>query len=283
MPVKKASKVKPMPKEEPMVVCDCSHCSWGWDFAKKILVTLLGVLLVYLVFYFGTLVRNNLKTYDNIGYADRSERMITVMGYGEINGSNDIAMTTLGYSNINKDVAKAQADNEKVMSAVMQDLVALGVSEKDLQSDYSIYPEYEYDETGRQFSGYRVSSRVTVKIRNLDNIEKVLVLAGKHGANEVGGLSFTIDDPENLKDQARVEALLNAQLKAIDIANMLGVRLVGVVGYSEYDSSPYYPVYKNASSIGMGGDMMMEGAVPEMSSGSQDVGINVNVTFEIMP
>ena len=43
--------------------------------------------------------------------------MITVSGYGKVTGSNDIAQTTIGFSNTDKDIAKAQAANNKVMGS----------------------------------------------------------------------------------------------------------------------------------------------------------------------
>lgn len=264
--------------------CDCKWCGCkniGYDFAKKILITLLGVFLVYVIFYMGTLMRNEMKEYDFIGKSPKSERMITISGYGKVSGSNDVAMTTIGYSNIDQDVAKAQSDNAQVMNKVMAELKEMDVAHKDIQSDYSIYPEYDYlAETGRKLIGYRVNSNVRIKIRDLSKIDQVLGLAGKYGANQVSGLQFTIDDPENLKDEAREKAIADAKAKAIKLANDLGVRLVSVFSYNEYSSGDeYYPKYYSESAYGLGGGS----AVPDIASGSKDVSMNVNITYEIAP
>jgi len=258
----------------------CCPDSQGCDFVKKLSATLVIIFLVYLIFYVGTLVRNNIKEYDYIGSADKMERMITISGYGEVKGSNDIAMTTLGYSNTDKDVAVAQAGNKEVMDGIMADLKEMGIDSSDLQSDYSIYPEYEYGEDGREFIGYRVNSNISVKIRDLSKIENVLSLAGKYGANQVSGLQFTIDDPENLKDEARNKAIADAQVKALELSKRLGVILGSVVSYNEYSSqSPdvYAKYYSNEAFYGLGG-----GAVADVESGSQDVGMNVNITYEVL-
>ena len=120
--------------------CPC-HKFGGW-FMKKLFITFTAILLVYGIFYVGTLIRNNIKKYDYIGKADRIERTITVNGSGKMNGNNDIAMTTIGFSNVDKDVSKAQVNNKKVMDQVLSALKAFGVADKDLQTNYSIYPEY---------------------------------------------------------------------------------------------------------------------------------------------
>jgi hypothetical protein len=271
-------------KQEPMSDKPC--CGWGshgmhGHFGKKLMMTFVGILLVYTVFYVGTLIRNNVKKYDFIGKADRMERTITVAGYGKINGNNDIAVTTLGYSNTDKDVAKAQADNKKVMDQVYAELKKMGIADKDLQSSYSIYPDYNYtQDKGQQLIGYRVSNSLSIKIRNLGKISDVLSLAGKYGATEVSGLSFTIDEPENLKSQARDKALMDAKVRADHLSNVLGLRLGSVITYNEYESGGnemYQPKVMYATD--MGG---MGGGPAAVSSGSKDVIMNVNVTYEVL-
>ncbi|MEK7680441.1 MAG: SIMPL domain-containing protein [Patescibacteria group bacterium] len=255
------------------------ECWHPCRFGKKILLTLLGVLLVYSVFYVGTLIRNNIKKYDFIGRADKLERTITVNGFGKVVGNNDIAVTTIGHSNTDKDVAKAQVDNKKVMDKVEADLKAMGIEDKDLQTNYSIFPDYNYtQDKGQELKGYRVTNTLTIKIRDLKKISDVLGLAGKYGATEVSGLSFTIDDPENLKLEARDKALADAKVKARKLADSLGVRLVALVSYNEYEGSvpDYYSMRMSMGAEGGGGGPAY------VSGGSKDVTVNVNVTYEIL-
>ncbi len=259
--------------------CNCTW--WGGEFAKKIFLTFLGVLLVYAIFFLGTVIRNNLKKYDTIGMSPKMERTIMVTGVGKAIGSNDIALTTIGYSNTDKDVAKAQATNKAVMDKVMDDLKKMGVEDKDMQSNYTIYPDYTYtQDKGQVLNGYRVTNQLTVKIRDLSKISDVLGLAGKYGANEVGGLSFTIDDPENLKSVAREKGLNDAKAKAEYLAKSLGMRLGSVVNFNEYaPESGIMPYYKDALNLGAEGG----GGPASVAAGTRDVTVNVNVTYEILP
>lgn len=271
----------PQPTQPPVVPsftdgksCCSKHASFGY----KILMVLVAVVLVYLTFYLGTLMRNNVKQYSYIGQADQQERTITVNGFGKVSGKNDIAMTTMGYSTIDKDVGKAQTDNTNVMNLFLADLKGLGVAEQDLESDYSIYPEYDYTQIkGQQLKGYRVTNNVTIKVRDLTKISSILSLAGKFNLNEVSGLSFTIDDTDSLKAQARAKSLANAKMKAAQLALSLGMQLGEVIAYSEYDTNQQpYPMYEK--SMGTGG--MMD-AAPVIASGSRDVGMNVSITYKM--
>lgn len=266
--------------------CDCmlgGKCQcFTADFGRKLMMTLLGVLLVYAIFYVGTLVRNNMKTFDYIGQADKMESTIYVMGVGKVSGNNDIAMTTIGFSNTDKDVAKAQVANKKVMDQIMAELKKMGVADQDMQTNYTINPDYEYiPDKGSVLKGYRVSNQLTVKIRDLGKITEILGLAGKYGATEVGGLSFTIDDPENLKTDARNKAVLDAERKAQELASKLGVKLGRLVSYNEYEAGAqdYYMMKSSVMGAEGGGGGVGPTAV---ATGSRDVTMNVNLTYAIV-
>ncbi len=257
----------------------CENCSTGFDFFKKILVALICVFIVYGVIYLDTMVNFKTKEYSYIGKSDRMERTITVSGMGKVPGRNDVAMTTIGYSNTDKDVKVAQENNSKVMNPLKAELKSMGIGDKDITDQYTISPNYDYTQVkGQQLRGYQVSNSLAVKIRDLGQIPAVLNLAGKYGANEVGGLSFTIDDQEVLKSEAREKAFNDAKMKARKLANDLGVRLAGVVTYSESSGNDYPLPYG-----GMTMDFVNVKAPSSISSGSQDIITNVNITYEILP
>jgi uncharacterized protein len=289
MPIMSTVKRTPpmAPETKPSCGSDCKGGSCGCGvkchcgtFGKKLIFTLFGLLLVYVIFFLGTLINNNMKKGQYIGMADKTERMISVSGYGKSTAQNDIAVTTIGYSNTDKNVATAQAKNKEVMDKVMADLQKMGIEDKDLQTNYSIYPDYDYtQDKGQELKGYKVAHSVTVKIRDLSKINDVLGLAGTYGANEVGGLNFTIDDETSLKDMAREKAIADAQTKARYLASKLGVKLGAVISYNEYEGSDnvYYAKYMNAAEGGG-----MSSTAPEtVSGGSQDMNMNVSVTYEI--
>ena len=79
------------------------------------------------------------------------------------------------------------------------------------------------------------------------------------------------------KTQARQDALQQVAEKAQALSQALGVKLVGIVSYDEYEGGTgSMPKYAYAESMAMGGGM-----APDVSVGSDDVVMNVSVTFEI--
>lgn len=255
-----------------------ANCCSG-EYTGKIFATLFGIMLVYLIVLLGTMVRNNLATYDHIGQEERRERTISIQGEGKITAAPDIAVTTMGMTATAKTVAEAQAENTKVMNALIAKLKTLDIGGDDIQTtNYNIYPRYDYTEKkGQELTGYEVSQNVKIKIRDLNKASAVLALAGEVGANSVGGLQFTIDDPEVYKAQARELALAKVSAKSKALARALGVGLARVVSYDEFDGGGGpIPLYARAVE-GLGGG----GPSPDIEPGSLDVVVQVNVTFEI--
>lgn len=269
--------------------CCCSSekfnsCCMKNEFGKKLMFTLLGIMVVYVIVLLGTMIRNNMQKYNYIGQADKMERTIYVDATAKVIAKPDIAVTTMGMVNEGKTVQEAQTANNEVMNKMTTKLKEMGINEKDIQtSNYSIYPLYDYtDEAGRVLRGYEVRQDVTVKIRDLSKANSVLSLAGELGANSISGLQFTIDDPEVYKDEARQEALKKLAEKAQTLSHSLGIRLGKVVSYNEYagDNTPYVNVMKESAMYGLGG--MTDQSVSSVESGSTEVNMTVSVTFQIL-
>jgi uncharacterized protein YggE len=265
---------------------ECSACCGGkgccrHSFGKKIMITLVGIILAYVIVLLGTMIRNNLQKYYTIGYADKQERTIVVSGQGKVTATPDIAITNMGLVSEAATVSEAQKKNTETMNKLVEKLKVLGVADKDLQTaSYNIYPQYDYTDKGSVLKGYQVSQSLEIKIRDLAKANEVLALAGEFNLNNVGGLQFTIDDKEVYKAEARKLALEKVAEKAKALSRALGVRLVAIVSYNEYGNDNAMPVY-----YGMGGSMAeavkAAAPAPDIQAGSNDVTLNVDVAFEI--
>lgn len=227
----------------------------------------------------GIISQNAIRTGKFIGKSSDVRNTITIEGQGKVRGIPDIATVNLGFTVEKKEVREAQKENSITMNKIIVALRSLGISSDDMQTtDYSIYPQYDYvKDGGQKLRGYAVTQNVTVKIRDLAKVSDVLDQAGILGLNQVGGIQFTMDEPEALRQQARVKAMQNAQKKAGELAHIAGVRLGRVVSFSENVGGGYpMPMYATAfKGEGAGGGS------PDIQAGSQDVVVNATVTYEI--
>lgn len=249
-------------------------------WAEASVVEYLAILLLLSgLFYLVILTQNAIRTGKFIGKSADVRNTITIEGEGKVRGIPDIATVDLGFSVESKEVRDAQKENAVTMNKLISGLKLLGVQGEDMQTtNYSIYPQYDYlKDGGQKLRGYTVTQNVTVKIRDLGKVSDVLYQAGVLGLNQVGGIAFTMDEPEALRQHARVKALQSAQKKAGELAKIAGVRLGRVVSFSE-NASGGYPVPMYTKSVMMEG---MGGGAPDIQAGSQDVVVNATVTYEI--
>jgi uncharacterized protein YggE len=206
------------------------------------------------------------------------EHQISFEGTATVSAVPDIATVTLGVDTKGPDVAGAQAANAADMNALAAAVSALGVPKEDMQtSNYSVYENTEWNPDTERYesSGWIVSQQLVVKVRDTDIISDVLDAAGKNGATSIQGPNFTLDDPENLKDSAREEAIADAEAKAMKISEALGMRLERVIGYSEWNNGGYPPYIP---SFGVIADSM---AKTEVQPGTSEVSLTVSVTYEL--
>ncbi len=256
--------------------CRCGH---GRGPMKRLMKPLWGVALLAGAVYLALMARNAAKEYDYIGRPEAARDTIAISAEGKITAVPDIASISVGVMTEKKTVADAQKENTGKMNAIIAKIKEFGVAAEDIKTtNYSIYPQYDWIDNRQVERGFQVTQNVDVKVRDLSKIGDVLAAVGELGANQVGGVNFTIDDPEELRQQARLKGLEAAKMKAQALAEAAGVKLGKVVGFSE--SEGYVPpVYYRDAAMGYGGG----GAAPNVQSGSQDVVVNVSVIYEIQP
>ena len=245
--------------------------------AAVIIASIVGLALVV---YLGVLARNELRQYYYIGRPADQLYTITIEGEGKVTAVPDIAQISLGLQTDKATVTEAQRENTDKVNKIVSDLKALGIEGKDIKTDnYSVYPRYDWTDGKQVLRGYTVTQSLSVKIRNLDSIGTVLEKSAADGANQVGGLNFTIDEPETLKQQAREKALEQAKQKAEALAKIAGVKLGRLVSFNENSSG--YPIYARTDMM-KSAPVAGEAAVPDIQPGSQDIIVDVTVTYEVL-
>lgn len=255
--------------------CKCP----GKHLLKILAASLFLILSVFFIFK----IRNVAREYGYIGRAPLSQYTITISGEGKATATPDVATASLGVQTDGKLVKDAQTENNNKMNAITKAIKDLGVEAKDIKTEnYSVYPKYDYNrETGASnIVGYTVSQSVSVKIRDLDKVGAILAKAGELGANTVGGVQFTVDDPEKIKSEARQKAIDNAKAKADVLFKNLGVQVGRIVSFDEYGAGGIMPMYAEKA-YGMGGGSDAPIPAPNIQPGSLDIVSNVNLTFEI--
>jgi uncharacterized protein len=209
--------------------------------------------------------------------AQPTKRVISVSGSGTVTAPPDQATISIGVQITAASLSDATKQASDAMTKVLDAIKAQGVDAKEIQtSSYNINPITNYkDNQPSTITGYQVSNIVTVKVKNLDNVGKVLDAGIGAGANYLGGVSFGIADSSKYETDARTAAVKDATQVANTLATAAGVKLGNIVSIEEssVNTPPPVPYGRPAAADSAG--------VGPVETGSLDVTSNVVMVFEI--
>ncbi len=202
---------------------------------------------------------------------------ISVSGTGRVRVKPNIATTSIGVETNAATLAEAVSQSNSKMSAVIDKIKSLGVAEKDIQTTaFNVFPVTSSTRQGEppRITGYRVNNQVSVTIRKIDDVGKILDAVVAAGANNVYGISFGVDDPATYQQQARAAAIKDAQSKASQLAQAAGIALGKVISISEGVVTPQ-PILRT------GGVMAAEAASVPVETGELEIVVSVQMRFGV--
>ena len=232
---------------------------------------------VVLIIFLAVLSVNGIKESRYIGRTEANT--INIYAEGKVFGKPDIGQINLSVVTQAANVSAAVTENNDKMNKITQAMKDLGIAADDLKTaSYNINPSYQYSAGKSTIIGYEVNQTLEVKIRDLNKTSQILEKAASLGANQVGSLSFTIDDTENLKAEARQQAIEKTKEKAKEMEKKLGIRLGKIIGFNEYSPSNDQAMY-----YGIGGAEGRGGGVsaPSIQTGQNEIVVNVDLIFEV--
>jgi uncharacterized protein len=223
-----------------------------------------------------------LQSIDQMHRSGKQTDVVTVTGTGKVSAAPDVAVADLAITVERATADEAQKEANQRSNAVVDYLKQAGVDEDDIRtSSYNIFPQYDYIEGRTRIRGYQLTQTLEVKIRDLDKANTILDGVVSAGVNQVNNFRFEIDDPDELKAEARKKAIEDARAKAEQLEDDLGLNLGRVVSFSE-DTGGFPPPYfgREAIGIGMGGDTKAVPA-PAIPTGQNEVTVTVSITYQI--
>ncbi|MBB3277514.1 MULTISPECIES: SIMPL domain-containing protein [Pseudoxanthomonas] len=205
--------------------------------------------------------------------------LLNVSAQAEASRVPDVATLSAGVVTQAADGNAAMRQNAEQMAKVVAAIKAAGIPEKDVQtSGISLNPQYRYAENEPpKITGYQASNTVSLKVRDIAKLGKVLDALAAVGANQINGPSFEIDQPEPVYDEARLAALKKAQARAETYAKALGLRVRRIVSISE-GGGGFRPVPMMAMAMDAKAGRMESTPV---SPGETTLSVNLDVVFEL--
>jgi uncharacterized protein len=203
---------------------------------------------------------------------------ISVTGEANVSVAPDQAQIDGGVTSDAKTAREASEANNAAMGKVLLALKSAGIEGKDYQtSRLSLQPQFATPSKASERPGivsFRASNRVTVRIRDVTKVANVIDALVTAGANEIGGINFTVTQAAKHLDEAREKAIADARRKAEIYAKAAGVTLGEPISISE-EGAPV-PMFRGKMAAPMA-------AGAPVAQGEETLSVTVHVSWALKP
>lgn len=183
---------------------------------------------------------------------NKENRTIAITANETATQQADVAIVSVGFDTYAKDAQSAYASGSSLSNGIIRSLRDAGVSKDDIRSESQNLSQQDPTEhkisLDRQFE---LSQRWQIKAK-AEDAAKVLDLAIKAGANDSGGISWTVANEDTLTAKAADIALQKARTVAEQMAKGLGTKLIGLIYASnQAPSRSVFPFTLNTESASL--------------------------------
>ena len=161
---------------------------------------------------------------------------LTLTGEGLAEAKPELAIVQIGVAVTAKVAKDALAENSKLLTAALNAAKEAGIEPRDLQtSGLSLRPDIVRADKWphREVVGYQVNNNVTMRVRDISKLGSLLDRLVVLGINDIRGISFSVENPAPLVEQARAAAIRDVMEKAQKAAEAANLRIVRVLELSE--------------------------------------------------
>ncbi len=217
--------------------------------------------------------------------AERQSRgTISVIGEATASALPDMAVVRFSVVTRNQDPEKARSANAEAAKAAMDVVRELIEDERRMRLEsLRLHPRHEYDpQTQRsREQGYEAIRDIVVEVEDLEKVPLLVARIVQKGANRLNSVSYELQNQENVRNDALVQAVLNARQKATLMAEIVGASLYRVTRIAEQGTGPPAPVMRQERMESMA---VSKSAAPEpdaYSPGEIEIQVQVDVTFAL--
>ena len=205
-------------------------------------------------------------------------RSINVSGNGKVYLTPDVAYVSIGVKTNAVTVGEALTANNTQAQAIAKTLQDLGVQAKDIQTaNFNIYPYQEVTPDGKTLpTTFNVENTVSVTVRDLSILGKLLDAVVRSGANTINSITFDVIDHSKALSEARKLAVEDAAQQANEVAAAAGVKIDGLQIMNVNIGSG--PILYDAKSVGAG---VSPSAQVPVSAGQLVISVDVSAVYTI--
>jgi uncharacterized protein YggE len=172
----------------------------------------------------------------------QQHRIIEVSGVGNILSVPDRFSFSVSIEQKGRVASELNKAIVEKTNSVVQALIKIGVDKKAVQSlQVQFNPWVEYNGNLREQKGFILTRQVKVTLKTLTQYEQSIDTVLSLGVSNINEFSFTNSQADENYQGALKHALLNAKHRATNMANVLDLKLAGVISISEQSTGDVAP------------------------------------------
>jgi len=171
----------------------------------------------------------------------------------------------------------AYARAQKATEQVRQTLMTNGINPKEAQiSSFQVAPMYDWKNPKRKLVCYRVSSSISVKLKDFSKIGPIAESFGNMDVTESQSIDYTLENIDAAKAKAVEDAVRKARATAEVVTRTSGRQLVQLI-YASVDVNEAIPIPRPMMAMAKVQTMGAEAAPPTEGFSAQKITINAHV------
>lgn len=169
---------------------------------------------------------------------DTTNRTLSVSASDDVSVEPEVAVLHIGFETAPSDPKSAYAEGTRVSNGIRDALKQAGVADDAIRSESQfLQPDYTLPKQHK----YKLQQQWSVRVDPARAAE-ILDVAVSSGANNAGGIDWTVKDEKALEGQALEKAAGRARENAATLARGMGVKLGALVYVSNQVSGGVRPM-----------------------------------------
>lgn len=152
---------------------------------------------------------------------DSANRTLTVSANDSVSVEPEVAVLHIGFETAPSDAKSAYAEGSRVSNAIRAALKQAGVADDAIRSESQfLAPDYTQPKQHK----FKLQQQWAVRVEP-ERAAEILDVAVSNGANDAGGIEWTVKDEKALEAQALEKTAGRARENAATLARGMGVKL----------------------------------------------------------
>lgn len=195
---------------------------------------------------------------------------------GKFEAEPDTAVVQFNIGAQETELKDAYARAQRAAEQIRQALRSNGIDPKQAEiSSFQVSPVYDWKNPKRKLVAYRVSSNITVKVKDFSKVGPLAEQFANMDVTENQSISYTLENTEAAKAKAVDDAFRKAKSNALVVAQA-GGRQLGNLVYASVDTSEM-PIIRPMAMRAMAGVAADKMAAPTEEFSAQKITVTAHV------